>query len=114
MDSNLDFTAIGRRVRTFRKLRGYTQDKLAEMANISVVYVRNIENGNAKPSLPVFVRVAYALHVSLDEIVYGTPPFSPYDISAVIDGSVKSSKPNEREILIRTIEALKDILDDCL
>lgn len=69
----MDYEAIGRRVRKMRHLRKMTQEKLAEYANISTVYVSHIETGNAKPSLPVVVAIADALDVRVDALLYDTP-----------------------------------------
>ena len=42
-DDALDFRLIGRKVRDYRKMRGMTQEKLAEAAAVSVPYVSHIE-----------------------------------------------------------------------
>lgn len=69
----MDYEAIGRRVRKMRHLRKMTQEKLAEYANISTVYVSHIETGTAKPSLPVVVAIADALDVRVDALLYDMP-----------------------------------------
>lgn len=37
-------TPIGKRIAHIRKMRGYTQEKLAKLADISVQYLSDIEN----------------------------------------------------------------------
>lgn len=69
----MDYAAIGQRVRRIRKARKMTQEKLAEYANISTVYISHIETGSAKPSLPVVVAIADALDVRVDSLLYDEP-----------------------------------------
>ena len=56
--------ALGKRVRDLRHERGYSQEKLAELANIHENHVRRIEGGTANPSYLVLFRIARALGVS--------------------------------------------------
>lgn len=55
--------ALGKRVRELRKERGYSQERLAELADIHENHVRRIEGGTANPSYLVLVKLANALGV---------------------------------------------------
>lgn len=44
----IDYTAIGKRVKKFRKSRRLSQEQLAELLDISVPHMSNIENGKTK------------------------------------------------------------------
>jgi transcriptional regulator with XRE-family HTH domain len=61
---------IGRKIREFRKKRGYTQEKLAELANIDYKYLQRVEGKNP-PALKVdtIAKLARALKVSPDELM---------------------------------------------
>lgn len=50
-------------MRRYRKLRGLTQERLAEKVSTSTNYIGLIENGRKFPSLPVLERIAAALEV---------------------------------------------------
>lgn len=65
----LDYQAIGRRVRAARVGGGLTQETLAERAGISVTHMSNIETGSSKLSLPVLVALANALDVPADALL---------------------------------------------
>ena len=41
-----DLTGIGKRIQNRRKQQGYTQEQLAEMMNVSIQMVSNLERGN--------------------------------------------------------------------
>lgn len=56
-DDGLDFKLIGRRVRDFRQMRGLTQEKLAEAAELSVPYVSHIERGQEKQALAPLLKL---------------------------------------------------------
>ena len=56
--------ALGKRVRDLRHARGFSQERLAELANIHENHVRRIEGGTANPSYLVLVRIASALAVN--------------------------------------------------
>ncbi|UUZ82154.1 helix-turn-helix transcriptional regulator [Paenibacillus sp. P26] len=41
-------TAIAQRIRAFRKLKGYTQNELAEKLDVSIAVLGSIERGRAR------------------------------------------------------------------
>ena len=47
----LDYEKIGRKIKNERKIRGLTQEKLAEKIDVCVPYVGLIERGKRIPSL---------------------------------------------------------------
>lgn len=59
----------GRRIRAFRKLKGYTQEGFAKELGISVSVLGEIERGNRVPKDDVLTSVAKILHVSLEELI---------------------------------------------
>ena len=65
----LDYKAIGERIKTARINKKFTQDKIAEMTELSNTHVSNIENGSTKVSLPTLVKIANLLEVSVDELL---------------------------------------------
>lgn len=58
---------LGKRVRTLRKTRGWTQQKLGEKADISYKFLGEIERGQQNPSFEILVKIAQALDVDLPE-----------------------------------------------
>ena len=57
---------LGDRIRQTRRARGISQIQLAEMAQISVSHMSDIETGKTNISLDVFIRIMNALQVSSD------------------------------------------------
>lgn len=58
----------GRRIRAFRKLKGYTQEGFAKDLGVSVSVVGEIERGNRMPSEAFLKDVANILNVPLEEL----------------------------------------------
>lgn len=65
----MDYRKIGERIRKYRKIRGLSQEMLAEKINISVTHMSHIETGNTKLSLVVFVDIVNALEISADDLL---------------------------------------------
>jgi len=60
---------LGQRVREQRRLRGLTQEALAESLGLSVAYVSLIERGGRNPPYTTVVAIARALGVPPSRIV---------------------------------------------
>ncbi len=71
MEFHIDYTDIGNRIRISRQNQKITQEKLAELAGISIPHLSNIELGKTKLSLPAIVNISNALQVSVDELLCG-------------------------------------------
>lgn len=65
----MEKAALGKRIRESRISKGYTQQYLADRANIGVVYISEIERGIKMPSLNIFIKIIEALDVSADYIL---------------------------------------------
>lgn len=58
----------GRRIRAFRKLKGYTQESFAKDIGISVSILGEVERGNRTPSEDLLNEVVKVLNVSMDDL----------------------------------------------
>lgn len=65
----LDYEKIGRKIKNERKIRGLTQEKLAEKMDVCVSYVGLIERGKRIPSLDTMVKMCRALGISIDRVI---------------------------------------------
>ena len=61
---------IGNNIKLSRNTQGYTQEGLAERAEISVEHLKQVELGKKMLSVENLVNVANALQVSVDSLVY--------------------------------------------
>ena len=63
--------SLGKRIRELRRERGYSQEKLAELADVHENHVRRIERGEANPSFLVLIRIARAVGISVSDLLRG-------------------------------------------
>ncbi|MCB9668701.1 MAG: helix-turn-helix transcriptional regulator [Alphaproteobacteria bacterium] len=61
-----------RTIRQLREIRGWTQQRLADLSGVPRPTLASLEAGGANPTLSVLVRVAGAFGIGLDELV--SPP----------------------------------------
>lgn len=110
MENELNYKLIGSRIRAIRKQRGYTQEQLSEMADISAQHCSGIETGAAKVSLPALVRIANALNATPDDFlldsVKNAAPLYAAKIAEVFDGC----SPDETFLMLSQAESLKKAL----
>ena len=80
-------TAIGGRIRQVREERGYTREKLAELADISADFIWEVEAGRKSMKIQNLGRISSALCVSTDYLIFGT---SPYKENAKLNSMITS------------------------
>jgi len=62
---------LGDAVRTHRKRVKMTQEKLAEKAGLSVVFISLLENGHRTVSVDSLLKIARAMNLELKDLVGG-------------------------------------------
>jgi transcriptional regulator with XRE-family HTH domain len=59
---------LGREIQKHRKAKGYSQEQLAELANISRAHMGHIEQGRKTPSVDLLEKIAKALKIKVRDI----------------------------------------------
>jgi transcriptional regulator with XRE-family HTH domain len=67
--SDFLLTAFGERLRILRLKKGFSQEKLAELAGLHRTYVGGVERGERNPTLATLNNLARALDISIAELV---------------------------------------------
>ncbi|ASK61685.1 transcriptional regulator [Virgibacillus phasianinus] len=65
----MDTARIGRRVKAFRKLKGYTQIDFAKVLHVSITELRDVERGMKEAPDVLLDKVALTLSVSKEELI---------------------------------------------
>ena len=65
---------FGKEVLRCRKERGFTQEELADRAEIHSTYVSQLERGRKSPTLKVIMRLAHALSRPASEMIRAVEP----------------------------------------
>ena len=69
MKLDIDYKAIGLRIKAARTRKGFTQGNIAQLTGLSTPHISNIETGNTKLGLPTIIHLANVLSVSVDELL---------------------------------------------
>ncbi|MFB9324326.1 MULTISPECIES: helix-turn-helix domain-containing protein [Paenibacillus] len=64
----MEYDQLAQRVRAFRKLKGYTQQELAERLDVSVAVLGSLERGTRKPDPKLLEKISSTLGISYDEL----------------------------------------------
>lgn len=100
---------IGKRIQSRRKQKGYTQEQLADMMNVSVQMISNLERGNKAIRIDNLVNLSKILDISTDYILTGKETVE--DMTAVLSKFSHLSDRDRRivEALIEMCEADNEI-----
>lgn len=99
----MDFAA---RLTAARKNQGMTQRVLADTIGIHVTQVRRYEAGTSQPTLDVLKRMAVALHVSTDALVFDEDERAPADELRLAFEATNDLNAEERAMIKNLIEAV--------
>ena len=70
MENELNYQALGLKIREVRKSRNLSQEKLSELVGISPNYLSRVETNNGGiVSLPTLVKISNILNVSMDYLL---------------------------------------------
>ena len=100
--------ALGDRIKTLRKLRGWTQENLAEQAKVSVQHVGEIERGDGNPTLQSLERLSKGLGLTVSQLLAVEEPEQEKELlqGQVID-VVKEMPTTELKLLQNVINLAK-------
>lgn len=97
---NLDYIAVGKRIKKIRKQKNYTQEKVAEIADLSTKYISEIELGKKEGRLDTYFRIALALDVSVDEFLKDSVPSNTVAFERNFNTLYKNFGKIRREMLL--------------
>lgn len=72
--STLEVLGIGKNIKNKRKLKGLTQQELADKSSISRSYLGDIEGGRYNPSIETLDDIAHALGIHITSLIGEEPP----------------------------------------
>lgn len=109
-----DARVLALRIKKLRNKRNMTQEHLAEIVDLSAVYISNVERALRVPSLESMIEICNALGCTMDDLLDGfltaKTAMQPETVEHIIaDCSVK-----ERKFLIQVCTSLKEYLKGTL
>ena len=107
-NKDVDYKAIGKRVKELRSKKNMSQEQLAKSADISTTYLSNIENAHSKASLPTFLKIANALCCSVDSLLCDNIRESRQLFEVQLSTLLEDCSKEELKIIVGTIKSLKE------
>lgn len=101
--STLDFP---QQLAALRKHHGLTQQALAERVGIHVVQLRRYEGGTSQPTLDVIRRLATALSVSADLLLFGKNERGPDEDLRLQFEAVSRFDTDEKQVVRSLLEGM--------
>lgn len=71
VEFEIDYKAVGQRIKEYRINKNMTQDTLAESIEVNPSFISNIERGKTKMSTETLANIARSLNVSIDYLLFG-------------------------------------------
>lgn len=92
--------AVGDRIKDLRNGRGWSQEELADQANVSRSFMGEIERGQASPTIESLDKITNALEITLEDLFRNLQPSVDSKLAILMD-----------KINGLSTESLKDFLD---
>lgn len=86
-----------------RKAQALTQAALADLAGLHVNQVRRYETGTAQPSLDGLKKIALALHVPLDDLVFDPRERGPKGERLTLLFEAVASLPDDEQRVVQAV-----------
>lgn len=87
---------IGKRIQNRRRQQGYTQEQLADMMNVSIQMVSNLERGNKAIRIDNLINLCQILDVSTDYILTGKE--TPTDLN-ILAANISQLSPKGQKLI---------------
>lgn len=96
----IDYNAVGERIKNSRISKNITQDKLAELIEVNQTHLSNIERGKTKMSTDALVNISRSLNTSIDYLLFGdvTLDYDQYTNMALLEIKEILKDRNKNEI----------------
>lgn len=110
MDKNIDYTALGKRIKEKRISQKLTQEQLGEMCELSAAHIGHIERGTRIMSVDVLFRIAQVLNVSVDYLLFDSVENN--NIFNSIAPILKDTDKNKVKHFLNTVRILAENIDE--
>lgn len=89
-----------------RKKRGLTQNALAELTGLNVSQIYRWESGTSRPILEGVIKLAKALHVSIDELVFEEDERTPSGKLKLMFEAVEQLKQKDQDTIQELLQGM--------
>lgn len=96
---------IGRRIQQRRKQQGFTQEQLADMMNVSIQMISNLERGNKAIRIDNLIKLSRILNISTDYILTGEEPAGD---AAGLSARIEQLSERDRVLVGMILERMRE------
>ena len=98
---------LGKRIRSLRVARGWTQQDLGEKAGISYKFIGEIERGKQNPSFSILAKISKALNIDLKELFrFSHEILSRKELENEVKRIIKDMADDELRHILLLIQAI--------
>lgn len=102
----LDNMEFPEKLATLRKEQGLSQKKLADIVGIHISQIHRYEKGASQPTLDIIKKLAVALSVSADTLIFDKNERGPSDDLRMQFEAISKLDENERKLIREILEGL--------
>lgn len=110
MEKNIDYAALGKRIKNKRVENKLTQEQLGELCELSAAHIGHIERGTRILSVEVLFRIAQVLNVSVDYLLFDSVEND--NILSSIAPILKDTDKNKVNHFLNTVRVLAENIDE--
>lgn len=112
MSNNINYKALGERIRVARERNNLTQEKLAELCSLSSSHIGHIERGTRIPSLETVFAVSNVLDISFDSLLLDS--FNDADYFTHLSATLKGKDPKKVNQFVAIVNSMAEKIDDII
>ena len=101
--------SIGMNIKNARMKKGFSQEQLAEILDITNTHISYLETDTKSPSLDMLIKIANALDVSADDLLVGELTHTSSPVGKELHAILQDCNHDEREMLIQILKFMKEL-----
>ena len=107
----LNYLQIGQNIKILRSEAGLTQEKMAEICEISTSFLGHIERGTRKLSLETAVKIADCLQISMDALLMDGKK-TDFSVLSAADAILRKQDSTTQQHFLCLIKVLSQHIDE--
>lgn len=105
---DINFSIIGMRLKQARMDKKITQEKLAEILDVSVAYISRVERGSTTINLKRLFELCSLLEVSVGQILDGTSSNSDSYLNTAFNDLLKNCPPEKMDLIYNVVKVIAE------
>lgn len=102
----MDAASLGTKIKTAREAKGWTQEYLAEVVDLSPTHISVLERGVKPPRTETLVNIANALGVTADYLLMDSLDATSAVASAELENLLSGVTPKERQKILNIVRIM--------